>query len=163
MLSHVLVPLDGSELAAEALEPAKQILRPGGSMTLVMAIEIPQNWNFGGAPIIVFDESQKIAEQLKHEARAYLAKIAAQLVNEGLIVQTLVTSGDAAVVILENARAHQVDAIVMSTHGRSGFRRWLYGSVTGKVLSAASCPVYVIPNREPAAGVQAVSQEAVQA
>jgi nucleotide-binding universal stress UspA family protein len=37
--------------------------------------------------------------------------------------------------------------IVMSTHGRSGLNRWLFGSVTFKVLSGACCPVVVIPNR----------------
>ena len=55
--------------------------------------------------------------------------------------------GEPANVIVETAERLKVDAIVMSTHGRSGLSRWLFGSVTNKVLSANVCPVYVIPSK----------------
>jgi nucleotide-binding universal stress UspA family protein len=53
--------------------------------------------------------------------------------------------GDPASMIADLARSTNADAIVMSTHGRSGLSRWLFGSVTLKVLEAAVCPVYVVP------------------
>jgi nucleotide-binding universal stress UspA family protein len=163
MLSHVLVPLDGSEFAAQALEPAKQILRPGGRITLVMAVEMPQNWSLDGAPLIAFEESKQIADQLRREAVFYLGKIADRLVSDGFAVDTFVVVGEAAAVILGKSKEQQVDAIVVSTHGRSGLQRWLFGSVTRKVLDVASCPVYVIPNRPRVAAVQVESREVPQA
>ena len=57
----------------------------------------------------------------------------------------MVEAGDPATVIVETAQKLHVDAIVMSTHGRSGLSRWLFGSVTQKVLAASCCPVFVIP------------------
>lgn len=147
MLNHVLVPLDGSDLAQEAIEPAKQLIRPNGKITLVMAIDVPQSWDYGIHPTIVFEESRKIVDELKPQAKAYLEQIAANLLIEDFQVDTVAELGEAAMVILETAANRKVDVIAMSTHGRSGFSRWLFGSVTGKVLSASPCPVFVIPNK----------------
>jgi nucleotide-binding universal stress UspA family protein len=148
MLNHILVPLDGSDLAEEAIKPAKQIVKPQGKLTLVMAIEIPQSWEFGVYPTTIFAESQKIADQAVPRAKGYLEQIAANLRIEDFQVDTLVQISEAATLILETAASHKVDAIVMSTHGRSGISRWLFGSVAEKVLSTASCPILVIPSRE---------------
>ena len=56
--------------------------------------------------------------------------------------------GDPATVISEAAERLAVDAIVMSTHGRSGIGRFLFGSVTYKILETRICPVFVVPNKE---------------
>jgi nucleotide-binding universal stress UspA family protein len=93
----------------------------------------------------MFKESENAFAHLLSRARAYLEQIAAPLRAEGFQVETLAQFGDAAKTIINIALIHNVDAISMATHGRSGFSRWLFGSVTGNVLSAAACPVFVTP------------------
>jgi nucleotide-binding universal stress UspA family protein len=159
MLKHVLVPLDGSALAEEALEDAKRILNPKGRMTLVTVIDLPQVLPHSFYPTfpayseIVADEStwsyQYSQEQLLSQAKAYLTHIIdlSKVLTE-LEFEMRTEIGDPATLIVKTAEQLKVDAIVMSTHGRSGISRWLFGSVTSKVLSAAPCPVFVIPSKQ---------------
>ena len=146
MLNHILIPLDGSLLAEDAITPAKQILKPNGKITLVTIVEIPLRGDFGIVSAITSEDYQTMADQRLPRAKVYLENIAANLRAEDFQVDTLAQYGDAATVIVETASACKVDAISMSTHGRSGFSRLVFGSVTGKVLSAAPCPVFVIPS-----------------
>jgi nucleotide-binding universal stress UspA family protein len=62
----------------------------------------------------------------------------------GLTVSEVVVSGDPADVILHYAESSAVDIITMSTHGLSGIKRWVFGSVTDKVLHAGDMPVLVV-------------------
>jgi nucleotide-binding universal stress UspA family protein len=77
---------------------------------------------------------------------SYLKRIAENLTaTSQLEVRYEFFTGEPASIIVDRAKALNVDAIVMSTHGRSGFSRWLFGSVTQKVLNAMPCPVLVVP------------------
>jgi nucleotide-binding universal stress UspA family protein len=147
MLGHILIPLDGSRLAEEAIAPAKQILKTKGKITLVSVVELPVSWESGMAPVLMLDESQNITDQLMARTQAYLEEVAENLRTEGFIVDTVVQYGNPATIIVDTALTHKVDAIAMSPHGRSGFSRWLFGSVTSKVLSTAPCSVFVIPSK----------------
>lgn len=80
-------------------------------------------------------------------AKHYVESVAKDLVKDGYTVRQEVKMGDAATVITDMAEKLHVDAIVMSTHGRSGISRFLFGSVTNKVLEAKVCPVFVIPSK----------------
>jgi nucleotide-binding universal stress UspA family protein len=64
-----------------------------------------------------------------------------------LQAEIVVTEGTPAAAILTAAEQHQVDCIVMATHGRSGIRRFVLGSVTEKVLRGSSRPVLAVPSR----------------
>lgn len=147
MLNHILIPLDGSLLAEEAIAPSKQIVNTNGKITLVSVMDMPMHWEYGLAPTAVFEESHKVTEKLISQAKAYLEEIAAVLRADGFQVESVAQYGEPATVIVDTAVAHKVDAISMSTHGRSGFSRWLFGSVTSKVLSTSPCPVFVIPSK----------------
>lgn len=148
MLKNVLVPLDGSKLAEAALEHALSVVEPNGKITLVSAIEVPDVPIYGYYPPASVPDYEEAKDNLLPYARHYLQGIADRLVEQGFAVRIEAEIGDPAQVITEIAQKHQVDAIVMSTHGRSGLSRWLFGSVTNKVLSAKPCPVYVIPSTE---------------
>lgn len=159
MLNHVMVPLDGSALSEDALRYARQIVSPSGRITLVTAIELPivmpdtlyPIYNLSYEYVHVEEATAYHPEQLISNANLYLRKVADRLLeneHNGLDVITHGEVGEPAEVIIKTARAMNVDAIVMSTHGRSGISRWLFGSVTTKVLNAAPCPVLVIPSRE---------------
>jgi nucleotide-binding universal stress UspA family protein len=152
MLKHILVPLDGSQVAERALDYAQNLLSATTRITLLMAIDPPDvipYGTYGGSPDGGLIESridyQKLADDMYSQGSAYLERIASDLKGRGLHVAWKTEIGAAVDVIVEAARAEQVDTIVMSTHGRSGLTRWLLGSVTQKVLAAAPCPVYVIP------------------
>lgn len=148
MLKHVLVPLDGSKLAEAALEHALNIIEPKAQITLVSAIEAPELPVYGYYPVTTAPDYQEVKDKLLPYARHYLDGIAEDLRQKDFSVRTAAEMGDPAQVITEYAEKYQADAIVMSTHGRSGLSRWLFGSVTNKVLSAKPCPVYVIPSKE---------------
>jgi nucleotide-binding universal stress UspA family protein len=146
-MEHVLVPLDGSPLAEQALPHAESL---ADRLTLVMAIELPDIYPMisPSPPILpgeVEDYNTRRNRIMLH-GEAYLTQIAKKLSAAKVEVE-VVASDDPAETIVKVAAEKQVDAIVMSTHGRTGLRRWLMGSVTQKVLQASPCPVVVIPNR----------------
>lgn len=61
-----------------------------------------------------------------------------------LTVHTVVKKGPAAEMIIDYAREHLIDLIVMATHGRSGLQRWVYGSVADKVLRGTDLPIWLV-------------------
>lgn len=148
MFKHVLVPLDGSELSEKALGPALQVLAPDGTLTLLSVIDLP-SINRVQFDIPIKPDPQNPDDEVsiaRKNIQAYLRRIIATLhltptVNTYLKVYV----GDPGSLIPAIARTSQVDAIVMSTHGRSGLSRWVFGSVTQRVLSAGICPVVVVP------------------
>ena len=150
MLEHVLVPLDGSQLAEEALEYARKIVDASGKLTLLTVVDVPDLpvYYYYPTPIATRDlDRSAVTDELVPQARDYLEKIAANLSTENYKVDIEVQVGEAAGVITTRAEELGVDAISICTHGRSGIERWLFGSVTNKVLSTATCPVFVIPGR----------------
>lgn len=151
MFTHVLVPLDGSALAESALRYAREITATGGVITLLTSVDVPEytiTTFYATGMIAEANRQQTSVENVVPHAREYLCDIAKQLEDEGWLVRVEAVIGDAATTIIEHATEEQVDAIVMSTHGRSGINRWLFGSVTQKVLQGATCPVLVIPNEK---------------
>jgi nucleotide-binding universal stress UspA family protein len=149
---RILVPLDGSALAEQALGPATTL---GGLMgaefTLLEAVE-PLTFigdELGGfAPDV--DQSGVLAG-LEEQARAYLDGVARRLRAGGLAVQTRVAGGKFPTgAILEAAREGKADLIALATHGRGGVSRLLLGSVADKVVRGASTPVLVFRPIDPA-------------
>jgi nucleotide-binding universal stress UspA family protein len=143
MLKHVLIPLDGSLLAERAFEPAKNLLRPQGKITLITAV------HNGHVPIPETSrEAESSDEDDLSQLNSYLERIAANLKLNGYEVDFEIRDGEPADVIVEIATKFGVEIIVMCTHGRTGLSRLLTGSVTLEVLNTTPCPVLVIPNRE---------------
>jgi nucleotide-binding universal stress UspA family protein len=158
MLKHILVPLDGSELSEKAIEHVKHLAGTETEITLLVAVDSPDYiaYSMYGtqpiapvAPMSSRFDYQSLADEMLTQSRAYLERIAEDLKKDGYRVHQIVETGMPAELIVETAQKLGVDAIVMSTHGRSGLSRWILGSVTSKVLSAAPCPVYVIPRERP--------------
>lgn len=163
MLHHVLVPLDGSSLAEEALKHALNIVEQKGRITLVSAVEVPDVPVYGYYPPVSVPDYEKTKSELLPYARHYLEGVAKSLQANDVQVAFEAEVGDPADVITKAAEKYHVDAIVMSTHGRSGISRWLFGSVTNKVLGTKVCPVYVIPSIEVKEKVAETKTEAAPA
>jgi len=141
MIHHILVPLDGSALAEQALAHAVAL---GTSMdaeyTLLQAIE-PVAGEYG-VELYAAEPGEPAFTHLRTAAQTYLEHVAARLRAESLRVRTVVVVGPPARAILEYAHS-QVDLIAMATHGHSGIANLLVGGVADKVLRGASVPVLV--------------------
>lgn len=175
MLKHILLPLDGSPLAEQALAYVRDILAPDGRLTIVCAVDLPElvpnsfypmvSASMGGVETDVKGRYTYNPQEMIRMARGYVDQFITPLRNTaGYQIETIIEIEEPAELIVKTAKANYVDAIVMSTHGRSGLSRWLFGSVTTKVLNAAPCPVFVIPSRvlkENAEEAQAETLEAV--
>jgi nucleotide-binding universal stress UspA family protein len=86
-----------------------------------------------------------MSRDMTTQSQMYLERLATEVKQAGFQVRLVIEVGPPAEMIIKAAEAHHADAVVMCTHGRSGLSRWILGSVTNKVLSAAPCPVFVIP------------------
>lgn len=152
MLKHILVPLDESELSEAAIPYARSVAGPDGKVTLLRVVDemsMPSPRSLGGS----FRGATEINyEQLKldmmEHAQAYLEDTVRDIKREIPKSDIEVRYGRPAEAIITAAEELKVDAIVMSTHGRSGFARWMLGSVTQKVLDAKPCPILIIPSRK---------------
>lgn len=136
---HILIPLDGSKLAEAALNEALPLAQLSGArVTLLQAV-----W-----PYVRYKEKNlQVIDTLrikKKEASRYLQSAARRPGWQGLKVATVVKVGLAEHVIIDYARSQPIDLIVMSTHGRTGLKRWVFGSVADKVLRYADKPVLLV-------------------
>jgi nucleotide-binding universal stress UspA family protein len=134
MLSTILVPLDGSALAEQALPFAERVAR-AAQARVILTRAVPA---YSGAEASV-EASVALA------ARENLEEIASRLRRAEIPVGVTVPEGDAAAQTVGAVAALGVDLIVMSTHGRSGIGRWLYGSVADAVIRLANVPVMLVP------------------
>ncbi|HEU5323473.1 MAG TPA: universal stress protein [Methylomirabilota bacterium] len=141
MYKRTVVPLDGSETAEGILPFLLEIAGPLDiSLVLLRVLEpIPPSVMEGSRHVLVDD-----VEARRQEAEDYLAPIAVALRARGVDVTTEVRYGRPAVEILDAARATGADLIAMSTHGRSGLGRLLFGSVAEAVLRQAEVPVFLM-------------------
>lgn len=141
MYKRVLIPLDGSRLAEGILPFILEIARPLDlEVVLVYVVQpvMPQAIE-GTTHFTVYDVAARL-----NEAREYLAPVAADLRRQGMRVTIDARSGQPAAEIVAAARETSADIIAMTTHGRSGFGRLLFGSVAEAVLRQAEIPVLMM-------------------
>lgn len=145
--NQILVPLDGSALAEQALSCAV-LLGQGLSAGLVLfrAVSIPSDVQ--AALDQAGPEPDVVETWLGAQANEYLHGVADSLRNAGLSVRHVVQHGAAAEAIVDYAAQTDLRQIVMATHGYTGLKRWTHGSVAERVLQAASVPVLLVRARE---------------
>jgi nucleotide-binding universal stress UspA family protein len=147
MFRKILIPLDGSELAEQAIPAAMALARQSHGEILLLRVPVFETAvmpAFGGYGVLYPEQS---LEHSRAEARDYLKETQKTAVTPDVPCRALIVDGDVASAIVDVAKEENVDAIVMSTHGYSGVTRWVMGSVTERVLGDALCPVFVV--REP--------------
>jgi nucleotide-binding universal stress UspA family protein len=151
MFKRILVPLDGSELAERALAPAMALARRQQAEVILLTVPAyRQVLVAGGAGYGLLLPEQSLQES-RDGARSYLDGIAERYPD--VAVRAIAEDGDVAGTIVDAAADLAADLIVMTTHGYSGFTRWVLGSVTERVLHEAACPVLVIRYDRPLANV----------
>jgi nucleotide-binding universal stress UspA family protein len=142
----ILIPLDGSELAECTLEHAKTITKGCNVPEVIVfrAIEPLSALTISALAEAADDSLGRAVEQNEREAKEYVSKVRSILKIEGIASQAVTVKGEAAEEILGYAERNNVDLIVMSTHGRSGLSRFLFGSVAEKVSRHSRVPVFLI-------------------
>lgn len=150
MFDHLLVPLDGSHLAEAALPAATELASKFNSkITLVWVIQPPHLIMTAANGSVYAQLLTEMRHQSEQDAHAYLRSHEGSLRQQGYSVQAVITEGEnVADALLDVAANRDVDTIVMSTHGRGGISRWVFGSVADKVLQQADVPVLLIRAKE---------------
>jgi nucleotide-binding universal stress UspA family protein len=138
MYKRILVTLDRSELAEQALPHAVAMAKAfSSSIELVMVVPIT---GYATPETAVHIDWEREVD----EDREYLTGIVARVTDANVPVKSEIRRGDIAEEILRHAQEMHVDLIVMSTHGRSGLGRWVYGSIADRVLRYATVPVLLV-------------------
>ena len=141
MYKRALVPLDGSPLAEAILPFLIDIAGPLDMSIVLLRVLEPVS---AGVVEGVRQTLLNVGEARAREAEEYLGSIATTLRARGVDVASQVRSGRPDLQIVEAARDTSADLIAMSTHGRSGLGRLLFGSVAEQVLRHADVPVFLM-------------------
>ena len=136
MTTKILVPVDFSTGAEQALQLATSLARDHQGELVLLHVEEPPMVYGGG------DMYYGIAEPNREDLLTMLKEVAID--DSRMIVQRHVVVGLPATAIVEFAANNAIDYIVMPTHGRTGFRRLLMGSVAEEVVRKAPCPVVTV-------------------
>lgn len=148
MMKRVLVPLDGSARAEQALPVAARLAQTvGGTVVLLRVVTIPNE--FVSYVMLEPIATQSVINATLEEARNYLERLTGSESLRGVRTETEVLLGQAAPTILSVVDSHHTDLIVLCSHGYTGMTRWILGSVAEKVSQLASVPVLVLREDEP--------------
>jgi nucleotide-binding universal stress UspA family protein len=143
MFNAILVPLDGSPLAEQALPVAARLARESGSALHVAHVHVaasPDPISIEGMPVMD-DQLRSLAAE--HE-RVYLERAAARVASDGLQPITARLTGPVVQALSAYARDIRAGLIVMTTHGRSGFLHLWLGSVTEALVRVAGTPLLLL-------------------
>lgn len=148
MYRQIVVPLDGSELAEEALNEAKKMAK--ASSTPLKLLRVVDTFRTQSLPAtgMAMDYAMlgELAEEEVDDATSYLQRLVESLKNEGYDVSGDVLQGPIARQIC--SAANEDDLIVMSSHGRTGIKRWFLGSVAEEVMRNANGPVLLHKSKD---------------
>jgi nucleotide-binding universal stress UspA family protein len=145
MYTKILVPLDGSETAECVFPSLRWLMKVSkvDEVTLIRVVE-PFRAGMGVDGSVPPEEREAIDEDAEALARDYLEKVAARFKAPGVTLTPVVLEGKPAEAVGEYAAAHDVDLILMATHGYSGLQRILRGSTADAILHAAHVPVLLV-------------------
>lgn len=143
-IRSIVVPTDFSECGNYALSYAASLARNFGASIICVHVIEPMVPTVGYSgmtePLPIAD----IADQLETSAEHELPRLAKSEQCVGLSVEEVIVHGEAASEIVRVAKERNVDLIVVSSHGRTGLGRILFGSTAEAVVRHASCPVLVV-------------------
>jgi nucleotide-binding universal stress UspA family protein len=132
----ILLATDGSRYSGAATARAVDFAQSyNGVLTALSVVDVPDEF---------YAEAADVADALIVKAKKYAAAAKSEAEAKGVRSEGLVREGDSANIITSMAKDINADVIVMSSHGRTGLRRLLMGSVTAKVIGRSSCPVLVV-------------------
>jgi nucleotide-binding universal stress UspA family protein len=165
MYKSILVALDGSDTSHQVLEAALRLARENHALLHPIYVVDMPTIAFGTPgfnPVPIREAMRTEGELVIADARDRMAKL--RINGSPRVVDTSSLSEDIAQRIQLSAIACDADLIVMGTHGRRGFRRFVLGSVAERVVRGAPCAVLLIPSgaQQPAADQTATASHSAQ-
>ena len=158
MYGKILVPLDGSKLAEGVLTHVQDLAQRYGSEVILIEVVPPLSKLVMEIEAVSMGEARAgpeaataVAKAERESAHSYLEGVARRLRGESIRVRAEILAGEAGDAIVAFAHSEVMDLIAMSTHGRSGLGRLVYGSVADHVLRHAGAPVLLIRSGKPQA------------
>lgn len=144
MYKKILVPLDGSPIAEAVLPHAEALAKAESAELIILRVpNIPAGEYIALDPLV----ASTIRKDIREEAAKYVTKTVDALKKDNIKVTGITKEGSVPDIILEVAEETHADMIAMSTHGRTGVKRWLMGSVADKIIHHTHIPVMLIhPN-----------------
>jgi universal stress protein A len=148
LYKRILCPIDFSQASLDSLKTASDLAAQSSAELILLNVQPisvlpPEVLAVPGFDFVRYERQQA------EDAHKRLEGIAGGVVPPNVTCQILIQMGDAGHEILEMARTAAVDLIVIATHGMSGWRHYLYGSVTQRVLQNTPCSVLVIRSAAP--------------
>jgi nucleotide-binding universal stress UspA family protein len=141
---QILVPLDGSPLAEEVLEPAAELAKSWDSELMLLQVVQPLNLVQDAMLPLPSAYDEELTNLWRNQAQEYAEGLAKRLRERGLRASGAAVIGwNVVETILSAARPERTSAIALATHGRSGVRRLALGSVADKLVRSAEVPVLV--------------------
>jgi universal stress protein A len=143
-IRRILHATDYSKASARALDEAVSLAKQNHAELLILHVIEPMSSyaggeDFGGAELYI-----KMEETAKQEAQRSMEKLMRKLQQAKVNAKSLLLNGTAHDQIVKAAKNRKANMIVIGTHGRTGLSKLLMGSVAGKVISLASCPVLTV-------------------
>ncbi|PJF40446.1 MAG: universal stress protein [Chloroflexi bacterium] len=139
----IVVPVDGSGWSERAIPHAADIARANGAELILLHVFRPPAADYIGEMALAGQDSQ--INEMREQMKQRLIGLRSELRGEGLEVRTQVIEGvGVANVICEYINSEHIDLVVMSTRGRTGLTRFLFGSVANKVIQCVEVPVLLI-------------------
>lgn len=135
----ILVPLDGSAVSEQILPEVERLTMSANATISLLRVAL--------AHTIPGVDPTEAELAVVREAEDYLTAIAERLGQKGLQVDTHVRYGHDADEILDHCDQYDIDLIAMSTHGRSGVKRWMLGSVAEKIIRHATKPILLVRSK----------------
>ena len=143
-IRRILHPSDFSKASAAAFTSAVELAKTNGAELVLLHVLAPPLTLMAGEGYV----SPKVYEDLEQSARAYaskeLARRVAKAKKAGVHAKAALRDGVAHEQIVRAARSPRADMIVIGTHGRTGLAKLFLGSVAGRVVSTAKCPVMTV-------------------
>jgi nucleotide-binding universal stress UspA family protein len=143
---RIMIPLDGSELAEAAVDPALAIAESMGAEAVLFRVAqpVPRTQKLAEMPDVYND----VVAATYREAEDYLKDLQARLAYERISIEYRPAAEGIARQILDFAAEHDVDLIVLSSHGRTGVGRWIHGNVAQKVLTGCTCSTLIVRGQQ---------------
>ncbi len=155
MYKRILVPLDGSQISECSLNEVKNMARGIPDVEVILLTVQEEILPFTSIPFAenraqeMAAQREKMKDDVSQKIEKYLSDVSSSLRQEGITVETMIEYPDPlksiAEIIMDFADASQAELIVMSSHGRTGIKRWAMGSVADRVVRYSKIPVLVVP------------------
>jgi len=141
----IISPMDGSKLAECVLPHVEAIALSCQVGTVELVRVVPQvELHIKGAVPISSEQERELNDEAVKEAKAYLDEIKGKLAAKGVSAAVTILSGPTAKTLADHIDQSGADLVIISTHGRSGPSRWVWGSIADRLLHSTCTPILMI-------------------